>query len=85
MNIQAIRTAPRAPWQNAYVERVTGSVQRECLDHIIVVNAVGLHRILTDLLRNHLSRCGPAYQIDSAWRSDHPSERTDWRGRLTLW
>jgi len=30
MNIQAVRTAPRSPWQNAYVERVIGSIRREC-------------------------------------------------------
>ena len=47
MNIQAVRTAPRSPWQNAYVERVIGSIRRECLDHVIVVNAAGLHRVLT--------------------------------------
>jgi putative transposase len=35
MNIQAVRTAPRSPWQNAYVERVIGSIRRECLDHVI--------------------------------------------------
>ena len=31
MNMQAIRTAPRSPWQNAHVERVIGSIRRECL------------------------------------------------------
>ena len=46
MNIQAVRTAPRSPWQNAYVERVIGSIRRECLDHVIVLNAAGLHRVL---------------------------------------
>jgi putative transposase len=47
MNIQEVRTAPRSPWQNAYVERVIGSIRRECLDHVVVVNASGLHRLLT--------------------------------------
>src|SRR5688572_8548054 len=28
MHIQSIRTAPRSPWQNAYVERVIGSIRR---------------------------------------------------------
>ena len=51
MNIQEVRTAPRSPWQNAYVERVIGSIRRECLDHVIVVNATGLHRVLTELHR----------------------------------
>jgi putative transposase len=39
-------TAPRSPWQNAYVERFIGSVRRECLDHIIVLSAAGLRRVL---------------------------------------
>jgi hypothetical protein len=47
MNTQAIRTAPRSPWQNAYVERVIGSIRRECLDHVIAVNVTGLRRVLT--------------------------------------
>ena len=41
-----LRTGPRSPWQNAYAELVIGSIRRECLDHVIVVNAAGLHRIL---------------------------------------
>jgi len=47
MNAKAVRTAPRSPWQNAFVERVIGAIRRERLDHVIVINAVGLHRILT--------------------------------------
>jgi putative transposase len=47
MNTQAIRTAPRSPWQDAYVERVIGSIRRECLDHVIAVNVAGLRRALT--------------------------------------
>ena len=54
MNIQEVRTAPRSPWQNAYVERVIGSIRRECLDHVIVVNTEGLHRVLTDYIAYYL-------------------------------
>jgi len=39
-------TALKSPWQNAYVERVIGSVRRECLDHIIILSAAHLHRVL---------------------------------------
>ena len=37
----------RAGWQNGYVERVIGSIRRECLDRVIVMNAAGLQRVLT--------------------------------------
>ena len=46
MQVQPVRTAPRSPWQNAYVERVIGSIRRECLDHVIVVNEASLRRVL---------------------------------------
>jgi putative transposase len=36
--IKQIVTAYLSPWQNGYVERVIGSIERECLDHIIVLN-----------------------------------------------
>ena len=59
MNIEAVRTAPRSPWQNAYVERVIGSIRRECLDHVIVVNDVGLRRVLASYVPyyNDVSYC----------------------------
>jgi len=46
MNIEEILTAPRSPWQNAYVERLIGSIRRECLDHVMIFNQQGLLRIL---------------------------------------
>ncbi|MGO9450817.1 MAG: integrase core domain-containing protein [Candidatus Binataceae bacterium] len=38
MGISEVLIAPRSPWQNPYVERVIGSIRRECLDHLIVFN-----------------------------------------------
>ena len=38
MGIAEVLTAPRSPWQNPYVERVIGSIRRECLDHLIIFN-----------------------------------------------
>ena len=61
MGIIDVLTAPRSSWQNAYVERVIGSVRRECLDHVIVPNARHLRRILSSYFdyyhrsRTHLS------------------------------
>jgi transposase InsO family protein len=46
MGIQEVLTAPRSPWQNGYVERLIGTMRRECLDHVLVMNAAGLCRIL---------------------------------------
>ena len=61
MRIDDVRIAPRSPWQNPYVERVIGSIRRECLDHVIVLGERHLRRILSSYLtyyhaaRTHLS------------------------------
>ena len=61
MGLAEIVTAPRSPWQNAYVERVIGSIRRECLDHVVVFNGRHLRRVLWSYLdyyhrtRTHLS------------------------------
>jgi putative transposase len=46
MGVKEVVTAPRAPWQNPFVERLVGSIRRECLDHIIVWNERSLRRTL---------------------------------------
>src|SRR5271156_560813 len=46
MGIRDHPIAPRSPWQNAYVERLIGSIRRECLDHMIVFGEAHLLRIL---------------------------------------
>jgi transposase InsO family protein len=61
MDIEEVLTAPRSPWQNPFVERVIGSIRRECLDHVIVWNERSLRRHLRQYLtyyhewRTHLS------------------------------
>jgi len=47
MGIKQVLSAPRSPWQRAYVERVIGSIRRECLDHVVVFNESSLRRILS--------------------------------------
>jgi transposase InsO family protein len=46
LGIDDVRTAPHSPWQNPYVERLIGSIRRECLNHLIVCNARHLKRLL---------------------------------------
>ena len=61
MGIEEVLSAPRSPWQRAYVERLIGTIRRECLDHVIVFNENCLRRHLrsfTDYYhrsRTHLS------------------------------
>src|SRR6202165_3151267 len=61
MGIHEVLSAPRSPWQRAYVERVIGSIRRECLDHVIVLHETSLRRILGSYFdyyhrsRTHLS------------------------------
>ena len=61
MGIEEVLIAPRAPWQNPYAERVIGSIRRECLDHVIVLNGDHLRRVLAEYFeyyheaRAHLS------------------------------
>ena len=39
-------TAPASPWQNGFAERLIGSIRRECVDHVIVLDEAHLRRIL---------------------------------------
>jgi transposase InsO family protein len=46
MGIHEALSTPRSPWQRAYVERVIGSIRRECPDHVIVFHEISLRRTL---------------------------------------
>jgi putative transposase len=61
MGIHEVLSAPRSPWRRAYVERVIGTLRRECLDHVIVLNEASLYRHVKSFIayyheaRTHLS------------------------------
>jgi transposase InsO family protein len=61
LGVEEVLIAPRSPWQSPHVERLIGSIRRECLDHTIVWGERHLKRILTDYFdyyhrwRTHLS------------------------------
>ena len=48
MGIKEVMTAYRSPWQNAYVERLNGSIRRECTDHVIIWNERHLKKVLRE-------------------------------------
>jgi len=54
IGIEEVLTAPRSPWQNAYAERLIGSIRRECVDHIIILNERGLRRVLAAYVEYYL-------------------------------
>jgi len=51
--ITEVITAPRSPWQNPYAERLIGSIRRECLDHVIILNERHLRRVLSSYFQYH--------------------------------
>ncbi len=53
MGIKEVITAPRSPWQNPCVERIIGSIRRECLDHIIIFNERHLRSVLSRYFQYH--------------------------------
>ena len=61
LGIEEVISAPRSPWQNPYVERIIGSIRRECLNHVIIFNERHLRRVLKAYVsyyheaRTHLS------------------------------
>ena len=80
MGIRDVKTAPRSPWQNPYVERLIGTLRRECLDHIVVLNDAHLRRLLSQyLLYYHGARTHLALDKDAP--EPRPVEHLD-QGRI---
>jgi transposase InsO family protein len=68
--INEIVTAFRCPWQNGYCERVIGSIKRECLDHVIILNESHLRSILTDYIYYYNK-----YRTHLGINKDSPNDR----------
>jgi len=77
MGIEQVLSAPRSPWQNPFVERLIGTLRRDCLDHVVALNERHLRRIVAQYLdyyhnwRTHLSLSMDAPNP----RVVHPSDR----------
>jgi len=75
MGIADVVTSARSPWQNPFAERVIGTIRRELLDHVIVLNERHLRgRLLSYFRSYHASRTHPALDKDAPSRalSSHP-------------
>ena len=70
MGIRGIITARQSLWQNTFVERLIGSIRRDCLDHIIVANGSHLKRILLSYF-DYYHRDRTHYSLEK----DTPCER----------
>jgi transposase InsO family protein len=57
--IRVIRTAVRAPLVNSVWERFLGSVRRECLDHLVILNERHLQRVLEEYTLSYFNRMRP--------------------------
>ncbi len=69
--------APRSPWQTPYVERVIGTLRRECLDHVVVLGKAYLRRLIREFLSYyHGTRTHLALDKDAPLsRTVQPSEK----------
>jgi transposase InsO family protein len=74
MGIRDKPIAPASPWQNGSVERLIGSIRRECVDHIIVLGEAHLRRILKSYARYNETRTHLALDKDAP--VSRPVQRT---------
>src|SRR5262249_50071278 len=77
LGIEEVLIAPQSPWQNPFAERLIGTIRRDCLDHLIVLNEKHLKHILSRYLDYyHLARCHRSLDHNSPVpRSIEPPER----------
>ena len=83
MGIEQVLTAPRSPWQNAYCERVIGTLRRECLDHAVVLGEQHLRRILGQYTE-YYHRCRTHVALDKDAPEPRESESIEGRKVVAL-
>ena len=74
IGIKQVRTSFRSPWQNAYCERVIGSIRRECTDHFIVLNEAYLRRILRQYVDEYYNASQTHLSLDKDCPKPRPVE-----------
>jgi transposase InsO family protein len=80
LGMKELKIAPRSPWQNPYVERLIGTVRRECLDQLLILNAAHLHRALSRFF-DYYHRVRPHRSLDHDAPVSRPVEAPE-RGEV---
>jgi len=69
-------TAPRSPWQNPVCERVIGTLRRECLDHVIILNERHLHDVLHEYIFEYYNVARTHMSLDKDSPVHRPAQGT---------
>jgi len=83
MRIGEVLTAPHSPWQNPFVERLIGSVRRECLEHVVVLGERHLRRVLTAYFA-YYHRTRPHLSLDKDTPRGRPIEPPELGGIIRI-
>ena len=84
--IEILKTPVRAPWANSFCERLIGSLRRECLDHMLILNHYQLGRIVQeyrDYYNHSRPHQGIGQQIPVSTLKDHPWPTRKSGGKIT--
>ncbi|UCF05869.1 MAG: transposase [bacterium] len=76
MGIEQVLISARSPWQNPYIERLIGSIRRECLDHVIIFNDKHLRRVLKQYFR-YYHECRTHLVLEKDCPDTRPIETPD--------
>jgi transposase InsO family protein len=62
--IEEVKTAFRCPWQNPFVERFGGTLRRELLDHVLILNEAHVKRLLKEYIEEYYQIARPHHGLD---------------------
>jgi putative transposase len=77
LGIKEVVIARRSPWQNPYAERVIGTLRRELVDHVIVVNERHLRRLLRRFVSEYYHPCRTHLSLGKDAPEPRPVEAPD--------
>lgn len=73
MGVREVLISPQSPWQNPFVDRLVGSLRRECLDHMIIFGENHLRRILREYI-NYYHHDRTHYSLDKDTPFGRPTD-----------